>query len=167
MSLLVNSRNLNIILILCLIQIGCVSCVDNATKLAGQLETASNSLQFKPKGTEYTINYRPVYRWVKPYVIVLIPGREITLSELTQKGLDYDVGYEIFSSLGYIDVGYGDSLLIIYQDGDITFTSYFRQFVKFSDIHVIKSSGSHKIVVKKIDNSKSRKVNILIEETSP
>lgn len=165
-SLLNNLKNLNVKknIILCLILFCCISCEDNATNLAKELESASGALQFEPKGTEYIINYRPVYKWTKPYVIILIPEREVTLDQLIQEGLDGDVGYDIFSSLGYMDVGYGDSLLIVYQEGEINFTGYFGKFVKFSEIKVIEASGSQKLVVKKIDNSESKKVNVSIEK---
>lgn len=152
------------IIIICLILLVCVSCNDNATKFAKQLEAASNSLQFKPKGSQYIINYRPVNKWTKEYVIVLIPEREINLEELVAKGLSYDVGYNIFLKLGYLDVGYGDSMLIVYQDGDINFTTYFSRFITFEEIEVIYGFWNQKIVVEKVNNSKNRIVQVVFKE---
>ena len=77
-----------------------------------------------------------------------------------EKGLSYDVGYDIFLSLGYIDVGYGNSILIVYQEGDINFTTNFSRFITFEEIEVIYGSGTKKIVLEKVNNSKNRIVQV-------
>lgn len=80
------------------------------------------------------------------------------------KGLSYDVGYNIFLKLGYLDVGYGDSMLIVYQDGDINFTTYFSRFITFEEIEVIYGFWNQKIVVEKVKNSKNRIVQVVFKE---
>jgi hypothetical protein len=92
------NRSFKTIIIICLILFGCVSCIDNATKLAKQLETASNSI------------------------------------------------------------------LIVYQEGDINFTTYFRRFIIFDEIKVIYGLGTQKIVTEKVNNSKKRIVQVVFKE---
>ena len=127
-----------------------LACSDNATKLAHDIESGVNQLQSQDEGSEYTIRYKPVHEKQEAYTIVFLPEKETISDDLIKKGVDPYIAKDIFSRLSYINIGKG-AMLIVYQAGKISFTTFHRRFVSVSDIQVANSKGETNIVLKKID----------------
>ena len=141
-------QNVTISALILVCGVGCSALSDNATKLASKLGSAANALQDQMNGSESTIHFEPVNKEY-PYTILIFTEKGATFDELIKKDLDPVIVKDLFPQLSYIDLK-GGAALIVYQQGKITFTTYYRRFVEVSDIQVVSATGDKDIVVKKI-----------------
>lgn len=125
---------------------GC-SLTDNSTKLAYDLESASKTLKSQENGSEVIIKYETKDSKA-PFTILVLSEKGVTSDELYEKGLDSSIVKDLFPQLSYIDLKNG-ATLIVYQNGKINFTTYYRQFVDVSSTQIVNGTGKCNIVVKK------------------
>ena len=121
---------------------------DNAANLAYDLETAAKELKSQENGSEFVINFEPVDTEA-PFTILVLSEKGVTFDELIEKGLDSLLVEDLFPQLSYIDLK-NRATLIVYQNGSISFTTYYRRFVDVKTTQVINGIGVTDILVKTI-----------------
>tara|TARA_R110000751_G_scaffold301415_5_gene413827 strand:- start:27864 stop:28379 length:516 start_codon:yes stop_codon:yes gene_type:complete len=121
---------------------------DNAVNLAYDLEAAAQNLKSQKIGSEFVIHFEPV-DIEAPFTILVLSEEGVTFEELIEKGLDSVIVEDLFPQLSYIDLKDG-ATLIVYQNGSISFTTYYRQFVDVKTTQVINGIGVTDILVKTI-----------------
>lgn len=125
---------------------GC-SFTDNATKLAYELESSAETLKSQQNGSEVIVKYETKDSKA-PFTILVLSEKGITSDELYEMGLDSVIVKDLFPQLSYIDLKNG-ATLIVYQNGGISFTTYYRRFVDVKATQIINGTGNSDIVVKK------------------
>lgn len=136
------------ILILFISLTSCSLIHDNAVNLAYDLEKAAKKLKSQEIGSEFIINFEPVDT-ESPFTILVLSEKGVTFDELIEKGLDSLIVEDLFPQLSYIDLK-KRATLIVYQNGSISFTTYYRRFVDVKTTQVINSIGDTEILVKTI-----------------
>lgn len=126
---------------------GCSLLTANSTKLAYELETASKELKAQENGSEFIIEYGSKDSKA-PFTILVLSEKGITSEELYEKGLDSSIVKDLFPQLSYIDLK-NKATLIVYQNGEISFTSCYRGFVDVTATQIVNGTGNCNIVVKK------------------
>ncbi len=121
---------------------------DNAVNLAHDLEAAAKKLKSQKTGSEFVINYEPLDTEA-PFTILILSEKGVTFDELIEIGLDSLIVKDLFPKLSYIDLK-KDATLIVYQNGGISFTTYYRRFVDVKTTQVINGKGNTDILVKTI-----------------
>lgn len=136
------------IAILILSLTSCSLTSDNAVKLAYDLEEAANELKSKVTGSEFVINFEPI-DVEAPFTILLLSENGVTYDELIEKGVDSLIVEDLFPQLSYIDLK-ERATLIVYQNGSISFTTYYRRFVDVKSTQVISGTGNTDILLKTV-----------------
>jgi hypothetical protein len=106
------------------------------------------NLNLKKIGSEYVISFEPIDTKA-PFTILILSEKGVTFDELIDKGLDSLIVEDLFPQLSYIDLK-NNATLIVYQNGSISFTTYYRQFVDVKTTQVINSTGVTDILVKTV-----------------
>ncbi|UQD56534.1 hypothetical protein [Flavobacterium sp. K5-23] len=128
--------------------ISCSFLRDNAVNLAYDLEAASKTLKPLKIGSEYVINFEPADTEA-PFTILILSEKGVTFNELIEKGLDPLLVEDLFPQLSYIDLKNG-ATSVVYQNGTISFTTYYRRFVDVATTQIINGKGNTDILVKTI-----------------
>lgn len=121
---------------------GCELFSDNATRLAFRLESAFNILKSQKNGSVVIIPYESDDSKA-PFTILIIPKNGTTSDELYRNGLDSNIVEHLFGIKK-------EGGLIVFQNGNISNTTYYRNFVEVTATQIIKGSGKIDIVVKKV-----------------
>ena len=121
---------------------------DNAVNLAYDLEEAAKSLKSQKIGSEFVINFEPIDTEA-PFTILIFSEKGVTFSELIEKGLDSLLVEDLFPQLSYIDLK-DRATGVVYQNGTISFTTYYRRFVDVNTTQIINGTGVTDILVKTI-----------------
>lgn len=139
------------ILILVLLTGYCTSCsvmMDNATIMAYDLKSAAKKLEDQPIGSELVLTYKP-QDVEAPFVMLLLSEDGVTYDELLQKGLDSLIVEDLYPQLSYIDLK-DRATMVVYQNGTISFTTYYRRYVDVKTTQMISGKGNTEITVKTI-----------------
>jgi hypothetical protein len=128
--------------------ISCSVMRDNAVNLAYNLEAAAKTLKSQKIGSEFVINFEPIDTEA-PFTILIFSENGVTFNELIKKGLDSLLVEDLFPQLSYINLKDG-ATLIVYQNGTISFTTYYRRFVDVNTTQIINGKGNTDIIVKTI-----------------
>ncbi len=137
------------VLFLSIIVISIASCSfsrDNAASLAYDLEDAAEKLKTQDIGAEQPINFKPKDKQ-SPFVILITTERGVTKDELIAKGLDATIVNDLYSKLNYINLR-NSATIVVFQNGEISFTTYYRRFVEVDATQIIESKGNTEIIVK-------------------
>jgi hypothetical protein len=134
------------IVIIILISTSCST--DNAVKLAYNLETAAETLKSQEIGSELVIKFKPTDTET-PFTILMLSEKGVNFNELIEIGLDSLVVENLFPQLSHINLKDG-ATLIVYQNGTISFTTYYRRFVDVNTTQIINGKGITNILVKKV-----------------
>tara|TARA_R110000787_G_scaffold17143_1_gene54091 strand:+ start:216 stop:671 length:456 start_codon:yes stop_codon:yes gene_type:complete len=121
---------------------------DNAVNLAYDLEAAAKKLKSQKTGSEFVINFEPVDTKA-PFTILILSEKGVTFDELIEKGLDSLLVEDLFPQLSYIDLK-NSATIVVYQNGTISFTTYYRRFVDVTTTQIINGKGNTDILVKTI-----------------
>ena len=148
-----NTKTLKLLksLMIVIVIISSVSCSftsDNSIILANGLESAAKELKSQNTGSEIFINFEPVDTEA-PFTILIISEKGVTFSELIEKGLDSLLVEDLFPQLSYIDLK-NRATSVVYQNGKISFTTYYRRFVDVTTTQIINGKGNTDILVKTI-----------------
>uniref|UniRef100_UPI00404B4FAD hypothetical protein n=1 Tax=Flavobacterium sp. TaxID=239 RepID=UPI00404B4FAD len=128
--------------------VSCSVIYDNSNILANELESAAKKLKSQKIGSEVTINFEPVDQEA-PFTILILSENGVTFDELIEKGLDSLLVADLFPRLSYIDLK-NSATCVIYQNKEISFTTYYRQFVDVASTQIISGKGATDILVKTI-----------------
>ena len=121
---------------------------DNAVNFAYDLEAAAKTLKSQKIGSEFVINFVPI-DIEAPFTILIFSENGVTFNELIEKGLDSLLVEELFPQLSYIDLK-NSATSVVYQNGTISFTTYYRRFVDVNTTQIIYGKGDTDILVKTI-----------------
>ena len=121
---------------------------DNAVNFAYDLESAAKTLKSLKIGSEFVINFAPIDTEA-PFIILMFSENGVTFNELIEKGLDSLLVEDLFPQLSYIDLK-NKATSVVYQNGTISFTTYYRRFVDVNTTQIIKGKGDTDILVKTI-----------------
>ena len=121
---------------------------DNAVNFAYDLEAAAKTLKSQKIGSEFVINFAPIDTEA-PFTILIFSENGVTFNELIEKGLDSLLVEDLFPQLSYIDLK-NSATSVVYQNGTISFTTYYRRFVDVNTTQIIKGKGDTDILVKTI-----------------
>lgn len=162
----VNVLKGSILLMIAIVLISLTSCSltsDNATKFAYQIETAAKELKPKGIGSEFVINFEPI-DIEAPFTILVLSENGVTYEELIEKGIDSLIVKDLFPQLSYIDLK-DRATLVVYQNGSMSFTTYYRRFVDVKNTQVIKGAGNTDILLKSVGLAKGNLSNevLLVE----
>ncbi len=135
-----------ILLVVCIT--GCSALKDNATIIAYELESAADELKSQPNGSTYLMHYEPRDTTL-PFTLLFFNEDGIKEADLLQKGLDTATVKDLYPQLSYINLK-SRATCIVYQNGMVSFTTYYREFVDVKDDLVISGKGKIAILVKKI-----------------
>lgn len=139
------------ILILVLLTGYCTSCsvmMDNATIMAYDLKSAAKKLEDQPIGSELVLTYKP-QDVEAPFVMLLLSEDGVTYDELLQKGLESLIVEDLYPQLSYIDLK-DRATMVVYQNGAMSFTTYYRRYVDVKTTQMIRGKGNTEITVKTI-----------------
>ena len=121
---------------------------DNAVNLAYDLESAAKTLKTQEIGGEFVINFEPIDAEA-PFTILIFSEEGVTSNELIEKGLDSLLVEDLFPQLSYIDLK-NSATCVVYQNGTISFTTYYRRFVDVTTTQMINGKCKTDILVKTI-----------------
>ena len=121
---------------------------DNAVNFAYDLEVAAKALKSQKIGSEFVINFTPIDTEA-PFTILMFPENGVTFNELIEKGLDSLLVEDLFPQLSYIDLK-NSATSVVYQNGTISFTTYYKRFVDVNTTQIINGKGDTDIIVKTI-----------------
>jgi hypothetical protein len=111
-----------------------LACTDNATKLAYAIGRAADELHDSADGSTSEIDYVPKTGADRPYLILILPQRNTTLSKVISAGVSKIQATEIFSELAYLNIERG-GILVVSQSGQrVTFTSYWMRYAQVDEI---------------------------------
>ena len=152
-SILNNTRILRLSKLFMIVMIinfstSCSFTSDNAVNLAYDLEAAAKTLKSQKIGSEFVINFAPIDSEA-PFTILIFSENGVTFNELIEKGLDSLLVEELFPQLSYIDLK-NRATSVVYQNGTISFTTYYRRFVDVNTTQIINGKGDTDIFVKTI-----------------
>ncbi|MDH3255219.1 MAG: hypothetical protein OEM62_09525 [Acidobacteriota bacterium] len=94
------------------------ACADNATKLRFGIEREAGRLGLDGETLEIRVPYEPVRDNGRPYWLIFMPRRHVSVTELIGSGLDETVAIQLFQDLSYVE--FGDKTgpnLVVWQDG--------------------------------------------------
>lgn len=94
------------------------------------MEAVAQTLKSQKIGSEFVINFEPIDKKA-PFTILMLSEKGVIFKELIEKGLDSILVEDLFPQLSYIDLK-NSATSVVYQNGTISFTSYYRRFV---DVH--------------------------------
>ena len=135
-----------VLIVICLTS--CSFMRDNAVNLAYNLEAAAKKLKSQEIGSEFVINFEPKDSEA-PFTVLIFSEKGVTFNELIEKGLDSLLVEELFPQLSYIDLK-NRATSVVYQNGIISFTTYYRRFVDVNTTQIINGKGVTDILVKTI-----------------
>jgi hypothetical protein len=121
---------------------------DNAVNFAYDLEAAAKALKSQKIGSEFVINFTPIDTEA-PFTILMFSENGVTFNELIEKGLDSLLVEDLFPQLSYIDLK-NSATSVVYQNGTISFTTYYKRFVDVNTTQIINGKGDTDIIVKTI-----------------
>ena len=121
---------------------------DNAVNFAYDLEAAAKALKSQKIGSEFVINFTPIDKEA-PFTILMFSENGVTFNELIEKGLDSLLVEDLFPQLSYIDLK-NSATSVVYQNGTISFTTYYKRFVDVNTTQIINGKGDTDIIVKTI-----------------
>ena len=126
----------------------CSVMMDNATIMAYDLKSAAKKLEDQPIGSELVLTYKP-QDVEAPFVMLLLSEDGVNYDELLQKGLDSLIVEDLYPQLSYIDLK-DRATMVVYQNGTISFTTYYRRYVDVKTTQMIRGKGNTEITVKTI-----------------
>ncbi|TRO64510.1 hypothetical protein [Christiangramia sabulilitoris] len=121
---------------------------DNAVNLAYELEAAAETLKSQKIGNEFVINFEPIDSEAT-FTILMFSENGVTFNELIEKGLDSLLVEDLYPQLDYINLK-NRATSVVYQNGAISFTTYYRRFVDVAATQIINGKGNTDIIVKSI-----------------
>jgi hypothetical protein len=128
--------------------VSCSVISDNSNILSSELESAAQELKSQKVGSEVTINFEPNDDEA-PFTILILSEKGVTFDALIERGLDSLLVADLFPRLSHIDLK-NSATCVIYQNQEISYTTYYRRFVDVKTTQIISGKGATDIVVKKI-----------------
>ena len=128
----------------------CGACVDNATKLANDVERAA--VASVGAAGSISVHYEPVSGGASPYTVLFFPEHAVAQAELVAAGVDKATVGRIYTELAYL--GDTTNLLVVEQAGErLTFTSSWRRFARVHDLVVSRRKTGESEVLLRRDGS--------------